>query len=139
MLRRAHRYFSSSPAALAHRVLVVGGNGALGKSVVGVFKGLSWETVSADVTINLDASKSVLLPTNATWKDQAEVLKTELAKQGITADGLDAVVCAAGGWTGRSAALPGFVTSARGCHVNASPLCLWLQEARLATTRCSMP
>ena len=46
------------------RVLIVGGNGALGRSVVSTFKS-SWEVTSVDFTANSEADNSIVLPSGA--------------------------------------------------------------------------
>ena len=122
--RFALRGFASSASTLDKRVLVVGGSGALGKAVVESFKQQSWSTLSADVSPNPDAATSITLPKNTTWKEQAFFLKSELKKSGVDADGLDAVVCTAGGWQGASSSGVLFATSARvWTHLPFSRLC----------------
>ncbi len=45
----------------AKRVLVVGGNGALGKAMVNSFKKNNWSTCSLDFSNNVNAHKNIIL------------------------------------------------------------------------------
>lgn len=53
-----------------NRVLIIGGNGALGRSVVSTFKA-SWEVTSVDFSANPEADKSVVFPMGTTGHKQA--------------------------------------------------------------------
>ena len=57
-----------------NRVLIIGGNGALGRSVVSTFKA-SWEVTSVDFTANPEADKSVVFPQGFTGDKQAMYCK----------------------------------------------------------------
>ena len=48
----------------AKRILVYGGNGALGRAVVNTFKQGAWHTVSVDFAANPAAAANVVLPAN---------------------------------------------------------------------------
>jgi len=88
------RWFSNS--SKAPRLLVWGGNGALGKSIIQAFKGKQWETVSVDYKENNEASKNIVLSTNKSWKENALDASTGLEAEGKFA----MMVNTAGAWVG---------------------------------------
>jgi dihydropteridine reductase len=77
------------------RVLVYGGRGALGQSIVRLFNKKNWHTVSVDFTENNDATRSVIIPKDDSWSNQAQHVE-----ENVKSESFDAVVCVAGGWTG---------------------------------------
>ena len=52
----------------ARKSLILGGNGALGKAMVGAFRAGGWTTVSLDVAENADACANVLVQRDAAMK-----------------------------------------------------------------------
>jgi len=75
--------------------LVYGGAGQLGQAIVAKFNAAGYETTSVDFRANEQAAKNILL------KGDAEADVHAVAEK-LTADGAspNAIVCAAGGWTG---------------------------------------
>ncbi len=59
-----------------------------------------WMVCMSQVAPSSDATTSLTLPTSEPWKVQAQFIKDSLTKLGVPKDGLDAVVCTAGGWQG---------------------------------------
>ena len=43
------------------RLLIVGGNGGLGKAVVSAFKKASWQTLNLDVVENPEADQNIIV------------------------------------------------------------------------------
>nr|AAL31869.1 dihydropteridine reductase [Physarum polycephalum] len=80
------------------RVLVYGGNGALGNAVVSHFKSKGWDTISVDFSQSSNAAHSVVIE-GSSKEDVHKVIEGLKAKN-IAA--LDALVCVAGGWQGGS-------------------------------------
>lgn len=98
-------------AGVANRVIVYGGKGALGATVVSYFKSKNWWVASVDLFANEEAHGNVLVNPNVSWTEQeSEVV------QGVNGllgeEKLDAVLCVAGGWAGGSAASSEFVKNA---------------------------
>jgi dihydropteridine reductase len=81
---------------MASRALIYGGKGALGQALVRTFNNKSWTTVSVDLDSNSEASHSVLVPKNVSWKDQAKYVEQEISQF----KDFDAILCVAGGWAG---------------------------------------
>lgn len=84
-------------------VLVYGGRGALGQSVVRLFRSQNpaWNVISVDLFENSDAHHSIKLSRDAAWHEQANSVDTELSNIfGNRNEKLDAVLCVAGGWAG---------------------------------------
>lgn len=82
-------------ASPAKRVLVYGGKGALGQSLIRFFNNKSWATVSIDRALNNDASFSVVVPGDMPWRQQVKAVEEQVAQHKY-----DAVICVAGGWVG---------------------------------------
>eukprot|EP01012_Entosiphon_sulcatum_P015508 TRINITY_DN20463_c0_g1_i1.p2 TRINITY_DN20463_c0_g1~~TRINITY_DN20463_c0_g1_i1.p2 ORF type:complete len:237 (-),score=34.86 TRINITY_DN20463_c0_g1_i1:11-721(-) len=95
---------------MAKHVLILGGNGALGKAVVDSFARHKWNTLSLDLTANERASRSFLLRPGANWVEQAGLLETEL-RGALQQQKLAAIVNVAGGWAGGNAADPDFLAN----------------------------
>ena len=82
------------------RALVIGGSGALGRSLVEAFKAASWETLSVDLTANPTADKSIAWgPDAPAWGLQLSSLRQTFAGSQPFA----AILVAAGGWAGGGA------------------------------------
>lgn len=87
----------------AGRVLVYGGKGALGSSIVSHFKARNWWVASIDMSSNDEAHENVIVKPSDSWVEQeTEVIS---AVQKVLEQGkVDALICVAGGWAGGSAA-----------------------------------
>lgn len=88
------------------KVLVWGGCGALGRSVVSKFLGAGHAVVSVDLSASDSASRSVVLPREKSWGEQLAHAEAELKGEQFSL-----VFCAAGGWSGGSIVSGGFVES----------------------------
>ena len=88
---------------MARSILVWGGSGALGASVVEGFSSAGWTTVSVDFRENPKASHNILLGKSDPQDSTSEISKkvTELVP-----NKLDVVTCTAGGWTGGDISSP---------------------------------
>jgi len=76
------------------RLLVVGGCGALGKTVIQRFVGAGWTVWNVDIMENAEASHNVIHPWNIVHSGAVNYVESELAK----ADPFHCIVCAAGGF-----------------------------------------
>lgn len=86
--------------AIMHRVLVYGGKGALGSTLVKALKGKgNFVAISIDLAKNDDANVSIVLSPSQSWEEQAKNVETEIEKS-LNGEKLDAVLCVAGGWAG---------------------------------------
>jgi hypothetical protein len=63
--------------ALARRSVIIGGNGALGKKVVEVFRD-TWEVTSVDFKSNSLAHKNLVLPQGTTFAKKTSQENTTL-------------------------------------------------------------
>ncbi|KAI9591368.1 hypothetical protein BDF19DRAFT_455234 [Syncephalis fuscata] len=92
-------------------VLVYGGAGALGVSIIKHFNEQGWTTVSVDVRNSAEAKINVLAELDASVSQQGEQLTAKLAA--VLADTrLDALLCVAGGWAGGNIATLESLTNA---------------------------
>ncbi len=80
-------------------VLVLGGAGALGRSLVTHLARGGLQPISADLQPNAEALASLLLPPGATLADTLQLLRAHLGGQAP----LRAILCAAGAWAGGGA------------------------------------
>lgn len=105
-----------SSAAVAKRVLVYGGSGALGDALVAHFKnrGGYW-IVSVDLKENANANANILVNVNASVQDQFAQIDSSLTDMmSSSEDGsskLDAILNVAGGWAGGNAANAQFINN----------------------------
>ncbi|KAI6219301.1 Dihydropteridine reductase [Aphelenchoides besseyi] len=83
------------------RVLIYGGNGALGKVVLKYFKDKSYVTADANIIVD---------PMACWIEHEAHVLKE--VEDALKGDKLDAILCVAGGWAGGNAASKDFIKNA---------------------------
>lgn len=81
----------------APRILVYGGAGALGSSVISTFKQRGWDTVNVDFKSNSNATQDILLSPGKSWVDNTRIVMEHLE---TPEGGLQSVVNAAGGWRG---------------------------------------
>lgn len=87
----------------AGRVLVYGGKGALGSTIVKYFIDRSWWVGSIDLVSNTDASVNIVLEPSESWTDQELVVNSKVS-EALGNNKVDAVLCVAGGWAGGNAA-----------------------------------
>jgi len=91
------------------RVLVYGGSGALGKSIVSAFRASQYEVLCIDFRLNDEASHNIQL-VDTPWRDTASFVSAELNSY-LKGGKLDAIINVAGGWQGGNAASPDFLES----------------------------
>ena len=75
--------------------LIVGGSGALGSSVVNVFKKNGWRLLNVDVKANTSVDSNFLIDPNLRLKDQVKQVH-EHTKTFSTS--FDSIICTAGGF-----------------------------------------
>lgn len=80
----------------ARKSLILGGNGALGKSMVSSFRAGGWRTVSLDIMANPDACENVIVFKDQPMKNQVASL---LQKTRTASANYDAIICVAGGFS----------------------------------------
>ncbi|XP_075981290.1 dihydropteridine reductase [Anticarsia gemmatalis] len=81
------------------RIIVYGGRGALGAACVNHFKAINWWVANVDLSINDKADANVMVPRDASWAQQEDVVVRELTKV-LDGEKVNAVICVAGGWAG---------------------------------------
>src|SRR5574343_448952 len=79
---------------LAKRSVIIGGNGALGRTVVNAFRD-TWEVTSVDFKENSKAHCNIVLNRGSTEAQNNQCRDTLKGKY-------DALICVAGGWVGGS-------------------------------------
>jgi len=90
------------------RVLVYGGNGALGSQCIKHFKSQNFWVGSIDLAVNAEADVSVIVDSADTWTAQSDSVSHKVA-DALGSNKLDAIVCVAGGWAGGDAAHKDFI------------------------------
>ncbi|TWW55361.1 quinoid dihydropteridine reductase a [Takifugu flavidus] len=85
----------------AHRVIVYGGNGALGSKCVQHFKSKGWWVASIDMSANDEANVNVTVKMSDSFTEQAAQVTSDVS-QLLGEDKVDAILCVAGGWAGGS-------------------------------------
>lgn len=86
----------------AGRVIIYGGRGALGATVVSHFKTNNWWVASIDMNQNQDADVNILVEKDQTLEQQQTKVTSEVSTA-LQGNKLDAVICVAGGWAGGNA------------------------------------
>ena len=83
---------------MSKKVLVVGGAGQLGRSVINKFSG-DYITINIDLNRNEESSHNIII--NQNWSQSSEIssISTQI-KQLTTDDKVEAIICSAGGWSG---------------------------------------
>uniref|UniRef100_A0A1I7YWP1 Dihydropteridine reductase n=1 Tax=Steinernema glaseri TaxID=37863 RepID=A0A1I7YWP1_9BILA len=102
------RHYSKMSAG---RVLVYGGNGALGAAVVDFFKANQFWTISVDLRKNEKADACITVDPATTWEQQEQSILSGV-KSTIGSEKLDAVLCVAGGWAGGNASSADMIKNA---------------------------
>lgn len=86
----------------AGRVIIYGGKGALGSTIVTHFKTKNFWVASIDLNNNDQADVNILVGKDETLEQQQTKVSQEIS-QAVGNDKLDAVICVAGGWAGGNA------------------------------------
>lgn len=95
------------------KVLVYGGKGALGATIVKYFRDQNWWVGSIDLQANDDANVNVIVDSSsASWVDQNAAISKKLAEALGGGNKVDAILCVAGGWAGGNAASDDLVQNA---------------------------
>ncbi|KAI8997862.1 hypothetical protein BDB01DRAFT_714097 [Pilobolus umbonatus] len=81
-----------------NRVLVYGGSGALGRSVVQLFKSKGYSVINVDIVENTDADFNAMPTMSAPLSEQGRNLHATLSKY-LGTNKLNGIFCVAGGWT----------------------------------------
>jgi len=110
---------AASSLSRSGRVLVIGGNGCLGRSIVNDFHLAGWRIISADVgsfpQLHPSVSTISLSETDGPSKQVDALLRVidenHHQKDDNQSGFLDAVICVAGGWTGGKAGSEDFISS----------------------------
>ncbi|RKP13381.1 hypothetical protein BJ684DRAFT_20127 [Piptocephalis cylindrospora] len=85
----------------AGTVIVHGGSGALGRSLVSKFVSEGWRVVSVDLGKNEEATENVIVAGGTGGaSEQAEEVLSGVKKVVGEEDKVQAVLCVAGGWAG---------------------------------------
>jgi hypothetical protein len=132
-------------------VLVYGGNGSLGQSMISAFQAADWRTISVDYFANSAADHNILLSHSNDWKTNTESVTSSLdsiaaslsddellapASPSGTAY-LAAVVAVAGGWKGSSISSPALFDSTDAMPTSCPPSPpLTSLRATCCRTRC---
>ncbi|KAF2072049.1 hypothetical protein CYY_006639 [Polysphondylium violaceum] len=93
---------------MSKSLLVLGGSGSLGSEIVRFFKSNGWKTISVDFRKSDIAEISLTITSSN--EDQMKSIENELTSQNIK---VDALVCAAGGWTGGDSNSDGYLDSVK--------------------------
>jgi len=83
-----------------HSILVYGGGGALGRAIVSLFRQKNHHVISCDIVRNDEANDNIAVQ-GVDMSADAQTIKSKLSNSK-----LDAVFCAAGGWSGGNIADP---------------------------------
>jgi len=83
--------------AATKSVLIYGGRGALGSTLVNFFKDKGFKVTSIDFVPNEVADENILLNGELSFEQQAETVKSAIPAE----TKLDAILCVAGGWAGK--------------------------------------
>eukprot|EP00754_Rhynchopus_humris_P040662 Rhum_TRINITY_DN23764_c0_g1::Rhum_TRINITY_DN23764_c0_g1_i1::g.178684::m.178684/K00357/QDPR; dihydropteridine reductase len=94
----------------AKRVVVYGGSGALGRTVVDTFVRNNWQTISIDLAANEAASSAISVGADQSWVQASESVLSQL-ETALGGEKVDAVVNVAGGWAGGNIAAADIVQS----------------------------
>ncbi|VDK48869.1 unnamed protein product [Anisakis simplex] len=81
------------------RVIVYGGRGALGSSIIKYFKNKGYWIANIDMYENEEANMNVTVPKDLSWKQQEDHIIGSL-KPVLSNQSIDALLCVAGGWAG---------------------------------------
>ncbi|XP_035737161.1 dihydropteridine reductase-like [Vespa mandarinia] len=95
-------------AAALGRVIIYGGNGALGSACVSQFKSKNWWVGSIDMKPNETADANIVVNGNRNWQDQESDILSEI-KDILKEDKIDGVICVAGGWAGGNVSSSNFI------------------------------
>lgn len=79
------------------RVVIYGGRGSLGSTLVKLFAKRSWGTISVDFIENTNALHNIVIPQKASFLEQSAFVSQELTDI-LGSEKVDAVLCVAGGW-----------------------------------------
>ncbi|KAF5274583.1 hypothetical protein FQA39_LY07195 [Lamprigera yunnana] len=84
----------------ARRVLVYGGNGALGSVILKHFKREGWWALVIDTQDNPQADETVFVPADPGLGEQEQVVVADVKSRLSPNAKFEAIICVAGGWAG---------------------------------------
>lgn len=131
--------------SVAGRVIVYGGRGALGSTVVNVFKKNQFWVCNIDMQENTEADHNIIV-TGDTWTQQEENVCAEVCNI-MNDEKLDALLCFAGGWAGGSPGSKDFIKNAETMwrssvwpsSISARLACEYLKEGGLVVLPGAQP
>lgn len=131
--------------SVAGRVIVYGGRGALGSTVVTMFKRNQFWVCNIDMKENTEADHNIIV-TGDTWTQQEENVCAEVSCV-MKEDKLDALLCFAGGWAGGAPASKDFIKNAETMwrssvwpsSISARLACLYLKDGGLVVLPGAQP
>ena len=94
---------------MAGKIIVYGGNGALGQIVVETFKKAGFFVLSVDLRENTAADANVLASIAAKELSEQSELVLKGCAEHLKEDKVDAVISVAGGWAGGNASSKDFL------------------------------
>jgi len=95
---------------VSSKVLVYGGKGALGSTIVGYFKSKNWWVGSIDMFPNEEAHANIVLESTESWQAQEQAVVSKV-EEALSGEKVDAILCVAGGWAGGNTANKDFIKS----------------------------
>jgi len=93
------------------KVIVYGGRGGLGVTVVNHFKSAGYWVLSVDISTNEKADCNVLVSLSAGWVEQEQGVASGV-EEALGSSKVDAIINVAGGWAGGNASNPDWVKNA---------------------------
>lgn len=98
--------------SVAKRVMIYGGCGALGSTMVSFFKQKQYWVVSVDMKPSENADENILITPTDSLTDQESKISVQLEGY-LAANKLDAIMNVAGGWAGGNASSPEFLKNSQ--------------------------
>ncbi|CEG78437.1 hypothetical protein RMATCC62417_13045 [Rhizopus microsporus] len=92
------------------KLVVYGGAGALGRTLVQHFKSKGYTVINVDLVENTEADFNTLTSTTGSLKEQGESIQNAIS-QVLGGEKLSAIFCVAGGWAGGNAHNKEFLAS----------------------------
>lgn len=93
---------------MPNRVVIYGGRGGLGSTLVKSFKSKGWWVCSIDLAANDEADVNVLVNPKDEWLTQESVV-TQAIQKHVGSQKVDSILNMAGGWAGGSASSEDFI------------------------------
>lgn len=128
------------------RILVYGGNGALGRVLVSSFKAKKYWICSVDLTTNNEADANVTISELNNWERQNDEVQAGVT-EAIKDEKFDGIFCVAGGWAGGNAKSKALIRNTNlmwmqsvwSSTISASLACKHLKEGGILTLPGAAP